>query len=203
MLTYKNIIVTDKEKIKIIATKTKLFAPKTEEEMFYEICFCLCSPQTTLSKNSELNRELKERHFYRKDIPFFELQELTTKVRFYQRKASFLIEAKREWKTIYAIMADPYVTDYIKREWLVKNVRGLGFKTASHFLRNALGYEYFAIIDTHICKFLGIILPKSPTMYKTQELRFMEISKKFGMTPMELDLFIFSHYSGQNLEDVR
>ena len=38
------------------------------------------------------------------------------------------------------------------REWLVKNVKGLGYKEASHFLRNIGKSEDLAILDRHILK---------------------------------------------------
>lgn len=202
MLTYKNIKLSDEDRVQIIQAKTRLFSKKTEEEMFYELCFCICSPQTTFSKNSELNKELKSRDFFRGYIPSNELELLTAKVRFYQRKALFLIEAKKKWRTIYDVMVSDE-SDYFKRDWLIQNVRGLGFKTSSHFLRNALGCEYFAILDTHVCKFLETSPPKSPTMYKTQEARFMEIANDLSVTPMELDIYIFAYYSGQDLNVVR
>jgi N-glycosylase/DNA lyase len=52
------------------------------------------------------------------------------------------------------------------REFLVKNIRGLGYKEASHFLRNIGHGKNFAILDRHILKnlkILGIIdvVPKS------------------------------------------
>ena len=39
------------------------------------------------------------------------------------------------------------------RDWLVKNIKGLGYKEASHFLRN-IGYKNYAIVDFHILDLL-------------------------------------------------
>ena len=52
------------------------------------------------------------------------------------------------------------LSDQNKRGWLVVNVNGLGMKASSHFLRN-LGNQSFAIIDTHILKYMGVDKPKN------------------------------------------
>jgi N-glycosylase/DNA lyase len=64
------------------------------------------------------------------------------------------------------------------RDWFVRNVKGLGWKEASHFLRN-IGYRDLAILDRHILKNLRrhrIIrsLPKSltPARYQSIERKF-------------------------------
>ena len=203
MVTHKNISITDDLKLQLITTKQKLFGKKDEEDAFYELCFCICSPQTTFSKNSNLNAELRKRNFFKGFIPYEELQQLTIEVRFHHRKALFLLEANRDWSTIWYNINQDSTTDFTKRAWLVENVRGLGYKTASHFLRNAIGAEYFAILDTHVCKFLECTPPKSSTMYLLQEQRFLEIAEKLKLTPMELDLYIWSYYARQPLDTVR
>ena len=51
------------------------------------------------------------------------------------------------------------------REWLAENVRGMGFKEASHYLRNiGLGDE-LAILDRHILKNLALmgVIPDIPS----------------------------------------
>ena len=57
---------------------------------------------------------------------------------------------------------------YEAREWLVRNVKGIGYKEAGHLLRN-IGFDQdLAILDRHILKNLkklGVIddVPESPT----------------------------------------
>ena len=46
------------------------------------------------------------------------------------------------------------MNEFEKREWVVKNVKGLRYKEDSHFLRN-IDYKNIAIIDFHI---LGLFL---------------------------------------------
>jgi N-glycosylase/DNA lyase len=90
-----------------------------------------------------------------------------------------------------------------KREYLVKNVKGLGLKEASHFLRN-IGHNNLAILDRHILKNLhklGVIeeVPRSLTKkaYLDIEEKFKRFSKKIGITMDELDLLFWSMETGK------
>jgi len=89
------------------------------------------------------------------------------------------------------------------REWLVENVKGYGFKEASHFLRN-IGYRELAILDRHILKYLvefGVIekVPKSLTKknYMEIEEKFKQFSGRVGIPMDELDLLFWSLETGE------
>ena len=89
------------------------------------------------------------------------------------------------------------------REWLAKNVKGLGFKEASHFLRNIGFGQDVAILDRHILnnlKRLGVIdiIPKSltPKRYSEIEERMAKFSKAMGIPLEELDLLFWSEETG-------
>ena len=89
------------------------------------------------------------------------------------------------------------------REWLVKNIKGLGYKEASHFLRN-IGYgRDIAILDTHILKTLkklGIIRKIPPYISKRNyckiEDRMRRFARKKGIPLEELDLLLWSSETG-------
>lgn len=202
MITKDDVRVSDKTRLKLIVTKHKSFQPKEEEDAFYELCFCICSPQTSFETNSELNKDLREVGFFRNFVHKDRLEEFIYKTRFYHRKADFLIDAKNHWREIWYHM-EHLESDWERREYLVNQVRGLGYKTASHFLRNVRGCEHFAILDTHVCKFLRVSVPHSPVMYKVLESNFQQIAEKAALTPLELDMLIFSQYTGLPLEEIR
>lgn len=186
------ITAADREALK------KVFADfgrvKSDENIFYDLCFCICSPQTTFKSNHQVNDALYKRDFYNKDIPYDELRELVRPVRFL-RKADYLIRAKSGFSCIVYNMGLVAWPSTMKREWLVKNVKGLGWKTASHFLRN-LGNEDMAIIDTHILKFLQAPQPTGKKQYLMLEKIFQQESKNRGLTPAEFDAFLWKTYSG-------
>ena len=91
------------------------------------------------------------------------------------------------------------------REWLVKNIKGLGYKEASHFLRN-IGFDDYAIIDFHIVdllvKYNIIQKPKSLTKQKYLEIeeKLRKIAKKTNLTLAELDLYLWYMETGKILK---
>ena len=92
------------------------------------------------------------------------------------------------------------------RDWLVLNVKGLGWKEASHFLRN-IGCRNLAILDRHILRNLQrhrVIrsLPKTLTkkQYHTIEQKFARFAETVGISMDELDLLFWSRETGEILK---
>ena len=95
-----------------------------------------------------------------------------------------------------------------RRDWLARNprVKGLGYKEASHYLRN-IGFKGYAILDKHIVRCLaeiGVIdSPKPPTArlrYLEAEARMREFSNHVGIDFDELDLALWSMKTGRILK---
>ncbi len=91
-----------------------------------------------------------------------------------------------------------------RRDWLVseKGIKGLGYKEASHYLRN-IGYKGYAILDKHVlnCLFeLKIIDDPKPPNTRTKYLRVEEKLKQLcnmtGIDFDELDLVLWSMKTG-------
>jgi len=90
------------------------------------------------------------------------------------------------------------------REWLVANIKGLGYKEASHFLRNiGLGGD-LAILDRHILKnlaLLGVIdeVPASPgrKMYLEIEKKMTRFSNEVNIPMAHLDLLLWYKEAGE------
>ena len=94
------------------------------------------------------------------------------------------------------------------REWLVANVKGFGWKEASHYLRN-VGYFDLAIIDRHILSNMaehGLITledaRKSLTRrrYLAYEETLAKVADMLGMSPGELDLYLWYRKTGKVLK---
>jgi len=91
------------------------------------------------------------------------------------------------------------------RDWLVGNVRGLGLKEASHFLRN-VGFFDVAIIDFHIIDLLvgkGLIKrPRSLSRRRYLEVEgvLRKIADKAKMSLGELDLYLWYLETGKVLK---
>lgn len=79
-------------------------------------------------------------------------------------------------------------------------IKGIGPKTARAFLVHTREAQKFAVIDTHVLKFLrhqGIMAPKStPSGKKYNELEqvFLTICHLRGLDVADLDLTVWNHY---------
>ncbi|MEM7816211.1 MAG: DNA lyase, partial [Candidatus Aenigmatarchaeota archaeon] len=133
---------------------------------------------------------------------------LHKKVRFHKNKVGYILQAREiftmEGKLCVKKKLISLGTPFEMREWLVSNIKGLGYKEASHFLRNiGLGKD-IAILDRHILKNLkrqGVIreIPKTltPKKYKEIEEKMRSFSKKVRIPMDELDLLFWSEETGE------
>jgi N-glycosylase/DNA lyase len=91
-----------------------------------------------------------------------------------------------------------------RRDWLVreKGIKGLGYKEASHYLRN-IGYKGYAILDKHVLNCLAELKiiddPKPPntrTKYLRVEVQLKQLAALTGIDFDELDLVLWSMKTG-------
>lgn len=171
-------------------TKVSDLQQAARDDIFYELCFCLLTPQSNAKSCDRAVGLLRDQDFLNRKVN--PLKYLKSNTRFHNNKSRYLLEMKENYSSIE-----------LKRDFLVKNVKGLGLKEASHFLRN-IGYKNLAILDRHILKNLvkyGAIseLPKSltPAKYFEIEDKFKEFSSKVGIPMDELDLLFWSMETGE------
>jgi N-glycosylase/DNA lyase len=95
-----------------------------------------------------------------------------------------------------------------RRDWLVKEkgIKGLGYKEASHFLRN-IGFKGYGILDKHILRSLTELKiindPKPPntrSRYLTIEAKLKNLTRVTGIDFDELDLVLWSMKTGEILK---
>jgi N-glycosylase/DNA lyase len=95
-----------------------------------------------------------------------------------------------------------------RRDWLVKEkgIKGLGYKEASHFLRN-IGFKGYGILDKHILRSLAELKiiddPKPPntrSKYLSTEAKLKKLTKITGVDFDELDLVLWSMKTGEILK---
>jgi N-glycosylase/DNA lyase len=100
---------------------------------------------------------------------------------------------------------DSFETEQETRDWIVQNIKGIGMKEGSHFLRN-IGYKDLAIIDFHIVDLLVknnlIEKPKTLTPKKYVEIENVlnEIAQKTNLSLGELDLYLWYEETGKILK---
>jgi N-glycosylase/DNA lyase len=95
-----------------------------------------------------------------------------------------------------------------RRDWLAqeKQVKGLGYKEASHFLRN-VGLGGYAILDKHVMSCLTDLKvvdtakpPGNRTQYLETEDRLRFFARDIGIDFDELDLVLWSMKTGEVLK---
>jgi N-glycosylase/DNA lyase len=170
----------------------------TPEEKFLELCFCILVANMSLEKTLEVWKNIGKGFLSLSEDRLKEkLKELG--YRFYNR-AEYIVADRKFIKDLDAAVASKN-----PREWLVKNVKGIGWKEASHFLRN-LGFKDFAILDRHVLKILVenkiIAKPKAltKTFYLETEEKLRKVAKKLGISLAELDLYLFYLDAGKVCE---
>jgi N-glycosylase/DNA lyase len=117
---------------------------------------------------------------------------------FLERNINFRINAKLE----------SFDHDLERRDWLVKEkgIKGLGYKEASHFLRN-IGYKGYAILDKHVLRCLAELKiiddpkpPNSRSKYLSVENRLRSLTDATGIDFDEMDLVLWSMKTGEILK---
>jgi N-glycosylase/DNA lyase len=172
-------------------------------EYFYELVYCLLTPQTSAENAGRVVDKLRELSFHALPVdPEPILRNRSAYIRFHRTKSNHLLKLKEEYPIILRSIT-PDIPPFELREWLVKNVSGLGYKEATHFLRNVGRSGGLAILDRHILRNLKRLgatrsLPKtlSRKKYLSIEQQFMRFAGRFGIALDELDLLFWSMETG-------
>jgi len=188
-----------KKKIGSLVTK-RMKEFKKNNNLFSELCFCILTANYTAEGGIKIQNS----------VDFSNLSESKIKKalikfghRFPNVRANYLYLAKSHFNSLKNLKN--FKNSFEKREWLVKNIKGLGYKEASHFLRN-IGYTDVAIIDRHILNVLKeynlIKPPKTLTKnsYLKIEKTLERISKLAKLTQGELDLYLWYLKTGKVLK---
>ncbi len=176
---------------------------KSDRKIFIELAFCILTPQSKAKVCDAAVKKLLEKNLLY-DGTEAEIRRWLAGVRFPNAKARHMVAARdcffRSSEKILSTKNNPKEL----REWLVENVLGLGYKEASHFLRNIGLGEELAILDRHILKNLvrhSVIkeIPKTLTKKRYLEIeeRMKEFSVKTGIPLSHLDLLFWSEETGE------
>jgi len=184
---------------KEIESRLKEFSQLKEDRYFQELLFCILTPQSNAEKCWQAVQELEKCRLEEKQV-----QEcLKTKTRFYKNKTKYLLEANQNWKEIKNLI-NSSKSPLEKRNLLASNVKGIGLKEASHFLRNiGKSKNELAILDRHILRQLEKlkIIDKNITLnkktYLELEQKMKNFSKQVNIPLDHLDLLFWKIESGR------
>ncbi|MCX6146199.1 MAG: DNA lyase [Candidatus Kapabacteria bacterium] len=185
-----------------IKSKLLEFEMVSQNQYFYELCFCICTPQSKAIYALEVQKKLIDIDFLNKGSnPIEILNSKEHYIRFHNQKAFRLLKIREDWCEILN-MLNSEINPKEKRLWLSKNINGIGMKESAHFMRN-IGYKNLGILDRHILKHLvlcGIYkeVPKinSQKQYEEVEFAFLNFSKEIKIPMDELDLLFWSYQVG-------
>ena len=182
------------------------FSNVSPDKYFYELCFCICTPQSKAASALIVQNELEELDFFNNEFdttPILRRKE--NYIRFHNQKSTRLQLIKQQWKEIEKVLKSD-MEDRDKREWLNNNVNGIGRKESAHYLRN-IGFKNIAILDRHILKHLvtcGVFeeIPNIATKkrYDFVADEFLKFSIKVGIPMDELDLLFWAEEAGEILK---
>lgn len=197
----------------------QLWSHGNDEVIFAELAFCILTPQSKAKVCWDAIERLKKKGLLLKgDVR--QIKKELIGVRFKNKKAGYIVEARKLFMTQNRIKVIPPRPPLVKggwggflskfadvrecREWLVKNIKGLGYKEASHFLRNIGLGENIAILDRHILKNLkqlGIIqeIPKSISKAKYMQIEkdMMKFARQINIPLSHLDLLLWCKETGE------
>ena len=190
-----------------IRERLRQFRAVRTEDYFYELVYCFMTPQSSAVSAAKAQQTLMAFDFRNADVDAEPLlHQKDYYIRFHKTKAKLLKEMKEGYDDIFRAITSSDGA-FEKREWLVNNVKGIGFKEATHFLRNIGLNDGLAILDRHILKNLrkhGVIrsLPKTLTKknYLAIEARFQKYSLEIGIDIDDLDLLFWSNEAGEILK---
>lgn len=168
--------------------------------VFPELCFCLLTPQSNAVSCDRAITDLKRTGLITKGSASDIRKVLKSRTRFHNKKADYIVLARSCFDKKILCSTAPLTL----RKWLVNNIKGMGYKEASHFLRNVGLGKGIAILDRHILKNLkkyGAIdkVPDSltPKTYFEIEEKARRFAKKIRIPLEELDLLFWSSETGE------
>lgn len=182
------------------------FSSVPPSRYFYELVYCVLTPQSSAVNADKVISILKEKKFESGNIdPEPVLRRKDCYIRFHRNKSKYLLALKDQFPSVMEKITEGLSGEEL-RLFLLKHVKGLGWKESSHFLRN-IGYTDLAILDRHILRNLlrlGIITeaPRSltPGIYLQIEKKFRNFANRIGIPIDELDLLFWCMETGQILK---
>ncbi|MFN2391661.1 MAG: N-glycosylase/DNA lyase [Pyrinomonadaceae bacterium] len=213
-LTIEKIKTAHRERSQIIGEKISEFETVwqtgTDERLWEEMVFCFftggCSARMGLRSIEAVRPLLLNGNQQELSVA------LRGKHRYPNARASY-IAASREFLQEHCGLRlrnelQSFENHLERRDWLVKEkrIKGLGYKEASHFLRN-IGLKGYAILDKHILRSLAELKliddPKPPntrSKYLMIEEKLKNLAEITEIDFDELDLVLWSLKTGEILK---
>lgn len=199
-------IVSDGEVRGTVLKRLRQFeeARASKEKVFSELCFCILTANFSAGGGLRVQEEIGE-GFLKLSRSVLSRRLKSLGYRYPNTRAKYIVEARKRCEEVLKIINEDDDPARVRR-WLADNLLGIGFKEASHFLRN-IGFKNLAIIDKHVLRVLykyGYIesIPKTVSRARYLEIEkiLSKIAGELNMTLAELDLYLWYMATGRILK---
>ncbi|MGL5963935.1 MAG: N-glycosylase/DNA lyase [Fusobacteriaceae bacterium] len=186
----------------------KVWEEGDDKAIHEELSFCILTPQSKAKNAWKAIKNMVENDaLYKEDAET--LSSYLNIVRFKNNKAKYLVILREQMKDEKGEINTKRFFESIsciksRREWIVKNIKGMSYKEAGHFLRNVGFGQEIAILDRHILKNLvklGVIdeIPKTitPKLYLEIEKKLKNYCKFVNIPMDEMDILLWYKEAGE------
>ena len=181
-----------------------------DRAIFKELCFCILAANSSAEMGMRTVSAVEDLLW---EGSLQEMQDrLAGKVRFWRVRPAYIVSTREFLKEVCGLRIKTFLQSFAgadqRRDYLAqtRGIYGIGFKEASHFLRN-IGFKGYAIIDKHILsclkelKVIGLkMAPTNRRRYRLIERRMKRLSSNIGIGLDELDLLLWRHKTGKILK---
>jgi len=196
--------------VKRLAEFRKVY-DKGDEAIFEELCYCILTAGSSAKMGLRTVDALRDilRTGTEKEL---QQRAKANRVRFWRVRPSYIVHTREYLRNACGLklrkVIDSFECRDARRDFFAKNkeIKGLGYKEASHFLRN-IGFPGYAILDKHILNSLremGVIgksmRPTTREGYIAIEKRLERFAKDVGIDMDHLDLLLWSRKTGEILK---
>jgi len=184
-----------------------IWGKNDNRELFQEFAFCLLTPQSKAKTCwNAILRLIGQDTLFNGDVE--SVRKKIKDIRFKNKKAIYICLARDFFSERGAVAIGNKLENFSDRfelrKWLVENIKGMGYKEASHFLRNVGLGDGMAILDRHILKNLKLLkvikaIPEhlSDKKYFEIEAKMRKFSEKINIPIHHLDFVLWSKETGE------
>jgi N-glycosylase/DNA lyase len=181
-----------------------------DEAIFKELCFCILAANSSADMGMRTLSAIEDL-LWEGDLPSIQ-RRLSRGFRYWRVRPAYIVSTREYLREICGLKLKTLIQSFpdpqARRDFFAANprIRGIGYKEASHFLRN-IGFRGYAILDKHILtclrelKVIGPrLVPLPARRYRLIEKRMKRFAQEISIDMDELDLLLWRHKTGKILK---
>ena len=183
---------------------------RDDRSVFEELCFCILAANSSAEMGIKTLDEIRDL-LWEGDLGVIQSR-LSGRFRYWRIRPAYIVSTREYLRATCGLKLKDLIRSFSdpdeRRDFFATNpgIRGIGYKEASHFLRN-IGFKGYAILDKHILSCLrefGVIGPRlmasNPRRYRLIERRMRRFSAEVEIDFDEMDLLFWQCKTGKILK---